>query len=414
FIIYYNPNYFFDFLMDDNQSISIETDTADFVTKTTFKDSPDNKLFFEYKQLLQTSRIKAEHYKKALAEANNKTDSLNAKKELEKLDSNIDMFYNEALEAYPDLLVTKFLSATREPVPPDSILTGTAKQKDSITYFYIRNHYFDNFDISDVRLLHTPLYENKVKTYISKVVPQHPDSLKTAVDYLIEKSRSDEEIFRYMLITLFNYFAESKYMGMDAVYFHIAEKYYIPEATWSNPEFIARLQKNLEENKPTLVGQTAPNLVMRKIPPEYFQMAALDTAIKNDPHIGENFLIHDVQEKFTILYFWEADCGYCKKATPALYEIYRRLKEKSVEVISVHVVNSIEGKQKWTDIINEHQMYDWINCWSPYSNEFRKLYNLQSFPQLFIFDESKKIIAKKISPEQAEDIINTFIRLELN
>ena len=85
---------------------------------------------------------------------------------------------------------------------------------------------------------------------------------------------------------------------------------------------------------------------------------------------------------------------------------------KGVEVISCHVINSIEGKEKWVDFINEHQMYDWINCWSPYSNEFRRLYNLQSYPQLFILDRDKKIVAKRVTPEQAESIINNLIKIE--
>ena len=57
-------------------------------------------------------------------------------------------------------------------------------------------------------------------------------------------------------------------------------------------------------------------------------------------------------------------------------------------------------------------MYDWINCWSPYSNEFRILYNLQSYPQLFILDRDKKIVAKRVTPEQAEQIINNLIAME--
>ena len=175
---------------------------------------------------------------------------------------------------------------------------------------------------------------------------------------------------------------------MEVVYFHIAENYYIPDATWSSPDFISKLKDNLEKSKPTLIGQKAPNLVMRRIPPEHFQMAAQDTAIKRDPHIGEDFFIHDVDARFTILYFWEADCGHCKTITPALHEVYARLKEKDVEVIAVHAINSIEGKEKWVDFINNYGMHDWINCWSPYSNEFRILYNLLAYPQIMILDLS--------------------------
>jgi len=218
--------------------------------------------------------------------------------------------------------------------------------------------------------------------------------------------------YRYLLITLFNYFAESKFMGMDVVYFHIAEYYYIPDATWSSPDFIAKLKDNLGKNKPTLIGQKAPNLIMRRVPPEHFQMADQDTAIKRDPHIGQDFFINEIKSRYTILYFWEADCSHCQKATPVLQEVYSRIKEKGVEVICVHVINSVEGKEKWVDFINEYQMYDWINCWSPYSNDFRKIYNLQSYPQLFILDKDKKIVAKRVTPEQAENIIQNLIRLE--
>ena len=92
--------------------------------------------------------------------------------------------------------------------------------------------------------------------------------------------------------------------------------------------------------------------------------------------------------------------------------MYSRLKDKGVEVITVHAINTIEGKEKWVDFVNEHHMYDWINSWSPYSNDFRILYNLQSYPQLFVLDQNKKIVAKRITPEQAEQIINNLIRMD--
>jgi ABC-type multidrug transport system fused ATPase/permease subunit len=86
--------------------------------------------------------------------------------------------------------------------------------------------------------------------------------------------------------------------------------------------------------------------------------------------------------------------------------------DKGVEVLSVHVINTLEGKALWVDFVNEHGMYDWINCWSPYSNEFRTLYNLQAYPALFVFDREKKIVAKRVTPRQAEQIINNLSALE--
>lgn len=414
YIIYYNPNYYFDLMLGDDQELVIKADTSDIAGTIVFEGSRDNEVFHAYKNLLQQKRAEMEDLQSQISEAASETESAPLKEKQELLNKEMEDYMDRVMQENPGLFVSDFIGATREPLPPAEMLNGNKRHDDSIRYFYYREHYFDRFDPFDIRLLHSPLFEGKIKNYITRAVTQHPDSLIVAVNFLLDGAKGDDDLYRFMLITLFNHFAESNFMGMDAVYFHIAENYYIPDASWSNPDFINKLKENLEKNKPTLIGQRAPNLIMRQIPSEHFEMAAQDTVIKQDPHIGDDFFIHDIDARFTILYFWEADCGHCQEATPKLHEAYSRLKSKNVEVISVHVINTVEGKEKWVDFINEHHLYDWINCWSPYSNEFRQLYNLQAYPQLFVLDEDKKIVAKRITPEQAENIINNLIRTEQN
>ena len=148
-------------------------------------------------------------------------------------------------------------------------------------YYYYRNHYFDNFDISDPRLLRTPLYEDKVMTYLTKVIPQIPDSLiLVRLIIVIEKSRADSNLFRFMLITLFNYYGKSNIMGMDAVQVHIADKYYIHESWWSDDKFIADLKDRVEKTKPLLIGKIAPDVELMLVPPDHFKSAQTDTALE--------------------------------------------------------------------------------------------------------------------------------------
>jgi thiol-disulfide isomerase/thioredoxin len=414
YLVYINPSQYFDLLLGDDQQLSVKADTADLAGSITFQGSEDNRVFQEYKTFLQQKKEKRDQLSSRMDNHSSPADSSAIVEQQMQINREMESYMDQIEKDHPSLFVTDFIEATREPMPPESLLSGERRHDDSIRYFYYREHYFDRFDPFDTRLLHTPLYEGKIMNYLLRGVSQHPDSLIVAVDYLLTGSKKDDELYRYMLITLFNHFAESKYIGMDGVYFHIAEYYYIPDATWSSPEFISKLKENLENNKPTLIGQTAPNLIMRMIPEEHFAMAAQDTAIKKDPHIGHDFFIHDIDARYTVLYFWEADCGHCQKATPILHDVYNRLKDKDVAFICVHVINTIEGKEKWIDFVNENNLLGWINCWSPYSNEFRKLYNLQSYPQLFVLDRDKKIIAKRLSPEQAEQIINNLIESEAN
>ncbi len=409
YIIFFTPEHYFDFLLDKDQTFTITVDSSDYSGKTTFQGSPENEMFFSYKQYLIKQRELLQEYSNQLANAKNSSDSTIARLKMEKLNNETVTYIDKKILQGDGSFFSIFLRATKDIRPPPELLAGTKREQDSIRYVYFKDHYFDNFDLSDIRLLHTPLYEPKVQTYINQVVPRHPDSLIVAVDRLMEKSRSRHEIFRYMLITLFNNFAESKIMGMDKVYFHIAEKYYIPEATWSSQDFIEKLQENLEKSKPTFIGNTAPDFELKEIPKSHFLMAEMDTIIKNDPHVGSLFRLSHIPAEYTLLYFWEADCGHCKKSTPALYKVFEKYRDQNVQVLAVHVINSVEGKVKWIDFVNEYETLDWINCWSPYDNEFRKLYNLQSFPQLFLLDKEKKILAKSLSPEQADDFLERLL-----
>jgi thiol-disulfide isomerase/thioredoxin len=414
YLVYLDPSHYFDLLLGDDQQLSFSADTSDLVNSISFMDSEDNRIFHEYKNFLQNKKAELDRITARYQGAQNAADSSEIRLRQKELNMEMEAYMDQIEATHSSLFVSDFIGATREPFPPESMLTGEKRHDDSIRFYYYREHYFDRFDPFNVRLLHTPLYEGKIMNYLRRAVPQHPDSLIVAVDYLLTGSKKDDDLYRYMLITLFNYFAESKFIGMDAVYFHIAEYYYLPDATWSSPEFLSKLQENLENNKPTLIGQKAPNFILRQVPDEHFGMAEQDTAIKRDPHIGNDFFLYDIDARYTILYFWEADCGHCQKATPALHEAYTRMRDSDVEVLSVHVINSIEGKEKWVDFVNENHLLGWKNCWSPYSNEFRKLYNLQSYPQLFVLDRDKFIVAKRLTPEQAEQIINKLIETESN
>jgi hypothetical protein len=46
-----------------------------------------------------------------------------------------------------------------------------------------------------------------------------------------------------------------------------------------------------------------------------------------------------------------------------------------------------------------------MNAWNPYSYEYKLKYDILTTPQIFILDENKTIIAKKVGPEQVEEIL---------
>jgi len=331
------------------------------------------------------------------------------------IDNEVKKYRDNLIKQAPNSFVAKFIKATTDIEVPDPPRDDKGNITDSLfQYRYYRFHYFDNMDISDVRLLRTPIYEEKLMTYLNKVIPQIPDTIMREVDMLIARSRTSPELFRYMLVTLFNTYGKSQIMGFDDIALYIADKYYLKEATWSDSTYLKKLRKQVEERKPTMIGKVAPEIELLDVPAEHFLMAMNDTAEKKNVYVGHPFRLSNYTKDFTILYFWDVDCGHCKKETPVMYEVYQRLKDKNVQVIAVSLVFSVEAKVKWVDYVNEHHLYDWVNAFYPFSIKFKELYNVVSTPSIFILDKNRRIIAKRIGPEQCEEIINFELKKKQN
>lgn len=403
---------YFDILLGDNQVFAITADTGNLLKTVKFTGSPDNQLFFDYQNLIADKREVANKLVEKKKKSTSETQKDSITKALDKINQEVVGYTKKLLSENPKLFFTTFLKALQEVDVPPAPRNAEGKIIDSaFQYKYYRKHYFDNFNYTDARLLRTPLYEDKIKSYMEKVLPQIPDTLIAEVDTLLDRTHHNDELFRYMLVTLFNHYVSSQIMGMDAVFVHIAEKYYIPNATWSSKDYMDKLKKEVAKKKPNLLGKVAPNIKLIQVEPDHFMVAKTDTALKSNPYVGFPIDIHGIKAKFLVIAFWEADCGHCKKAMPLLHDsVYVRIKEFGAKVLAIHMIASVEGKRKWIDFVNEHNMYDWINAWSPYSYEYRDLYDVYSTPVIYVLDENKKILAKRIGPEQVEEVIKFEMR----
>lgn len=398
---------YFDMAIGNDQVFAIEADTADLAKKVKFTGSQENSVMYEYRNFIADKSAVAQKLFERKRSTTDKTKTDSITKAIDNINKEVIGYLANMKKNNSDLFFVKFIQSIEDIDVPDFPRDANGNVLDSMFQAkYYRAHYFDNFNIADPDLLRTPLYEQKITIYIDKFVPPMPDTLNMEIDKLIEKVKGNEELFRYVMGTLYNKYGSSQIMGHDGVFVHIAEKWYLPYATWSDSTFKANLRKDIAKLKPNLLGNTAPNLMLIQLPTDHFRIAAMDTALKSNPNVGAYFRTNDIKAKFTVLAFWEADCGHCKTAIPELYKIYNKIKDKGVQVVAMHMISSIEGKRKWIDFVNEHQLYDWINAWSPTTYEYKDLYNVYSTPVIYVLDENKKILAKRLSPDQIEDVIN--------
>ncbi len=456
YFLYY-PNHLFQIMIGKQQNFTLETDTVDFVKNMKVSNSEDNMLFFDFLvfQAEQYEKIKQLNVKQKTASAEEKK---NLQKQIDQLRNDIQKKSKEIISKHSNTFFATFLTATQDVELPDRFKDKNGKLIDSL-YFkyreYYAEHFFDNFNLTDKRLLRTPLYESKVKKYIELIERQKPiDSLILIYDKMIENSRETKEMFRFMLITLHNYYAQSKIMCMDRIFVHLAKKYYIPEASWSDKKYIDKLKTDVRRKSHTLCENVAHELKMEALPKDAAQIENLikelkitkekgdifvkeynakkkaKTATKDDSvklnnklyyafeefeneNFGEYISLHQQNEGYTILWFWEPSCSHCSKATPMLAEAYHKIKHLNVSVYSVFIQAFIADWKKyirhideWFKFVNKHHLNDWHNLWDVHhTTQFREYYDISGTPVVFLLDKDNKIVAKKMGIEQCIDIV---------
>ena len=95
----------------------------------------------------------------------------------------------------------------------------------SFAYQYYKAHYWDNISFTDDRLIRTPIFEPKLDRYYKDLVPPEPDSIDREIDHMLLYSRTNKEMFKFLLIYFVQKYINPEYMGQDAVFVHIFEKY---------------------------------------------------------------------------------------------------------------------------------------------------------------------------------------------
>lgn len=387
--VYPGSKYFELLIGNDNQEFTIETDTTDFVNNMKITGSPDNKLFNEYQRFLSSKSKTLNQYKNQKNTTENE-DSISIYDQLMAgIEKEIKEYRQNIVKTQPNSFLASIIRAMMEPEVPDAPKDAQGNPTDPhFAYKYFKAHFWDTYDFADGRLVRTPIFNNKINYYLDNLTPKIPDSINVSADYIIEKARANKDAFRFALSNITYNYETSKIMGMDAVFVHLAQKYYLKgDAAWMDSTNLAKMTDRVNKLKHNLLGLKAP------------EMKIFD--IDNRPFS----LYNNVNAPYTLLAFWDYNCGHCKKEMPELVALHEKMKNKGLTIIGVCTRVEIDEIKKFA----EEYKLPWTNLWDPYNqSKFRDLYDIYSTPTLYLLDKDKKIIAKRIAPQQVEEIINSI------
>lgn len=376
---------YFEFIVDREQQFSLETQWDDPITHMKVKNSMDNELFYNYLREAIRLQQQSAGLQEQLKNPGSAADSMALRNRLRDLEKQIVTYRDDYIRRHPQTFLAKVFLAMKDPEIPEPYPTLPNGRPDStFPYRYYKAHYWDHVDLTDSRLLRSPVFAHRLKRYFDEVIPKIPDSINVAADRLIARARSDSEMYRYLVWWITYTHETSKIMGMDAVFVHMTEKYYLNgSAWWVDSVTLYKMMDRARRIAPNLIGNTAPELALR------------DTS-------GRLHVLSKIPARFTILVFYDPDCGHCQKEIPKIKEAYQRWKDKGVAVYAVDIEVDTE---KWKKYIRQNQL-DWINVSDPYhQSNFRQLYDVYSTPVIYILDEQKKIRAKRIAAEQIDEVL---------
>jgi thiol-disulfide isomerase/thioredoxin len=310
-----------------------------------------------------------------------------------------DLLYENDLRIYtetaPESLLAKFVSAQFIPVSIPTFNWGSAEGRDNAAkkyYQFLIDHYFDNIDFKDVRLMRTPLDVDLKDFFMESLYPQTPENVIASIENLFHRITDEKptpeqlDVLDFYLKKLIHLYmtADSKF---DTVFVYLVDNY----VSKTNTELISESERSVfkrmaDRKRVTLVGHQIP--VFESFTNERFKVSTAE-----------------MPAKYTILWFWDPDCEHCIENTPQLYEFYT--KYQNLYDFNVIACSVTEDYDRWIAFINRYNL-DWFN--TSYAIEEPNYdavdyFNFNDTPAIFIIDKQHTIVARQFP---VEDLIEVF------
>jgi thiol-disulfide isomerase/thioredoxin len=390
-----------DFLIDKEQKITIKLDSTDLVFKTVITGSKENILYQQYQKTVTTKGRLRDAERKAYSESTTKADSILHEKNFNTFSNDMSIYREGIIKNQPNSMMAMLLLAMKD--APVLMQNPKTKEDSAANFYHYKKHYWDGITFMDDRVIRTPFFTPKLQRFYTDV-EINADSIIKDIDYKLLLARSSPELYKYLLNWFTDFYLNPKYMGQDAVLVHLFNNYHSKGASyWLNDkqmEFISRRAYMLMSN---LIGEQAANLEM------------LNTEDKPTS-------LYNVNADFTVVCFWDPNCGHCKTEVPRVDSIYRASwKNKGVKIFAVLTPeNEANVKTEWLKFIAENKIADWNHAYQTKAMveadnvaqkpSFRQLYDVTSTPILYLLDKDKHIIGKKLTILQMNELLEAKLK----
>lgn len=387
-----------DFLIDKEQKINIKVADTNNIGGTTFiTGSPANNLYMQYQKFVTQKATLLEIERRAYMASATRPDSLYHEKNYNQLNKDLNTYRDNLIKTQPASMLAALLKAMKEPPLPKA--NPVTKDDTLANYYYYKGHYWDGVSFMDDRIIRSPFFLPRFERYYREIVPQIADTIIKDIDYKLLLARTSPELYKFMLNWLTDEYINPKYMGLDAVFVHLFNKYHSKGLTkWLNEKQMESINRRAYMLMANLVGEKAANL-------EVLNMKDKPTSL------------YDLEADYTVVAFWDPNCGHCKEEIPRLDSFYQASwKSHNVKVFAVLTPDE-KGNviPDWQKFIKEKNLQEWTHVYKTKEMEeadykaqkpgFRQLYDITMTPTVYLLDKTKNIIAKKLTLKQLDELL---------
>ncbi len=385
-------NKFIQFLITDKESfIKIAADVNELPASVDISGSEDNTIFMEYLDFYSKKQQRLEQLKTEKENSPDKTDKL--ERQIKEIGEEIAAYKKEVNKNHPNTLTAAILMADIEPEFPE--FEGTEEEILQKKYDFRLQHYFDNVDLSDSRLLRTPVVNNKVDYYIHKLTLQRPDSVISSIDRVLEMAKPNKENFQYLIVQFLNEYGRTNTLRFEEIFVHLSDNYVQKGLTpFIDEDSKNEILRKAYRLKPIFVGKQAPKI----------------TVYDREENPIE---LYNIDADYTVLVFWRPGCGTCQKSMPKIIKFREDYKDKGVQIFTVCTDMGDKSNKCWEYVDQKGMADHFINTYDPRNkSRFHQKYDIRTTPKIMILDRNKEILVNRIGAEQLGEFLDRFIEKE--
>ncbi len=388
----------FELLISDDQQFALKADTLQLARGVDYTGSTDNDDFVAYTNYVTQRATDMEAARTVMNDSGaTKANRDAAAKTMTEKSKELEAFREKYIADKPETMLTAIFKSMRDHPAPENLQNPKTRQDSLAFYRYGKDHYWDDVDLMDGRLVRTPILEAKLKEYLTNWVVPDADSVISEFNWMIALGRNDPEMFRFLISYYVDNYMYPKIMGQDKVFLHVYNRYIAdnnPQTDWLN------------ENQRKIIRERAYMVMANQLGAKAWDMSLEDAT-------GKVKTLYEVKGDYTVVAFWDVHCGKCREEVPLMDSLYTNFwKKQNVKVYAV-MVNE-DNIKDWRPYIADHGK-DWIHVHEPKSFKeateksgkpgFRQLYDMRSTPTLFLLDKDKMIIAKNIGLTDLHELL---------